>query len=108
MEHTVLKEQVNEKIDSILEIKYEIENLKMDLESEKEALLNTLRSNNIYEFYGEKGLAKIIAFSRESLIKDDVLVTIDKVNKGLQKDRINPSELMKKSHVCFVLVRGNE
>ena len=101
MEHTVFKEKINEKIESILDIKYNLEKLKMDLDSEKESLLSLMKENNIYEFYGESGIAKIIAFSRESLIKDDVLVTIDKVNRGIQKDRINVHELMKKSNVCF-------
>lgn len=108
MEHTVFKEKVNEKIESILDIKYNLENLKMDLDSEKESLLSLMRENNIYEFYGDGGIAKIIAFSRENLVKDDVLVTIEKVNRGLQKDRINVHELMKKSNVCFVMVRGLE
>lgn len=108
MEQTIFKEKVNEKIESILDIKDKLNDLKMDLDSEKESLLDLMQENNTYEFYGECGIAKIIAFSRENLVKDDVLVTIEKVNRGLQKDRINIHELMKKSDVCFVMVRGLE
>ena len=108
MEHTVFKEKCNEKIESILDIKDKLNDLKMDLDSEKESLLDLMQENNTYEFYGNSGIAKIIAFSRENLVKDDVLVTIEKVNKGLQKDKINVQELMKKSDVCFVMVRGLE
>ena len=108
MEHTVFKEKCNEKIESILDIKDKLNDLKMEFDSEKESLLDLMQENNTYEFYGNSGIAKIIAFSRENLVKDDVLVTIEKVNKGLQKDKINVHELMKKSDVCFVMVRGLE
>ena len=64
-----------------------------------------MKNNATYEFYGDTGIAKIIAFDRESLIKDDVLTTIDDVNTGRVK-KINVNELMKKSSVCFVMVRG--
>ncbi len=108
MEQTKFREKCNDKINNILDYKEQLEQAKMNLDSEKESLLELLRDNRTYKFYGDTGIAKIIAFDRESLIKDDVLITIDKVNKGLQKDRINVNELMKKSSVCFVMVRGLE
>ncbi|WP_195238614.1 hypothetical protein [Romboutsia sp. 1001285H_161024_C4] len=103
-----VKERIDRKIDNILDIKDKMEILQMELDSEKETLLQIMKSNNLWECQSEYGSAKIIAFDRESLIKDDVLVTIDKVNRGLQKERINVNKLMKKSKVCFVLVRGLE
>lgn len=107
MEHTRFREKCNDKINNILDYKEKLEEVKMNLEIEKESLLDLLQENNTYEFYGDTGIAKIIAYDRENLIKDDVLTTIDKVNKGLQKDRINVNELIKKSSVCFVMVREN-
>lgn len=103
-----IREAIDEKIDCILDIKDKMQELQWELDNEKISLLEVMKSNNVWDHKSNYGSAKIIAFDRESLKKDDVLITIDKVNRGLQKDRINVNELIKKSKVCFVLVRGIE
>lgn len=108
MEQTVVKSKINEMIDNILAMKDKINSLQWQLDNEKDLLKGLMLNNKIDDFYGEEGTAKIISFSRDNLIKNDVLLTIDKVNKGMQSGKIDPNELMKKSYVCFVLVRGNE
>lgn len=96
-----------DKINAIIDYQHELKNAKEHLDYEKEQLLELMKSNATYEYYGENGIAKIIAFDRENLVKDEVLATIDDVNAGRVK-KIDVDELMKESKVCFVMVRSKE
>lgn len=107
MARTALDEEIEDLIDDILDIKEKISSHEMELESKKDNLLNLMSDNKKYEFYGEKGSAKIISYVREGLIKDTVLNTFNKVNKGTLDGKINVFEHIKKSPVYFVLVKGN-
>lgn len=108
MGRTVFMEKCEEKIETILDLRDKISSLQMSLESEKESLLSLMRENNTYEYFGATTSAKIITFNRESLVKDEVITTIAKVNAGQQNEKIKLHELMKVSPVCFVLVKGLE
>lgn len=96
-----------DKINAIIEHQHKLKNAKEHLDYEKEQLLELMKNNATYEYYGENGIAKIIAFDRENLVKDEVLATIDDVNAGRVK-KIDVDELMKESKVCFVMVRSKE
>lgn len=105
--YTVIDEEIDELIDDILNIKDKISNYEMELESKKDNLLSKMQENKKYDFNGKNGNAKIISYVRESLIKDEVLNTFNKVNKGQLEGKINTFEHIKKSPVSFVLVKEN-
>lgn len=96
-----------DRINAIIDYQHKLKNAKEHLDIEKESLLTLMKENNTYKYYGEFGIAKIIAFDRENLVKDEVLATIDDVNAGRVK-KIDVDELMKESKVCFVMVRGRD
>lgn len=96
-----------DKINAIVEYQYTLKDTKEHLNYEKEQLLELMKTNATYEYYGENGIAKIIAFDRENLVKDEVLATVEDVNAGRVK-KIDVDELMKESKVCFVMVRGRD
>lgn len=103
--NSIVDEKIDELIDEVLDIKEKISNYEMELESKKDNLLSTMKDNKKYDFVGEKGSAKIISYIRESLIKDEVLNTFDKVNKGQLEGEIKAFEHIKQSPVYFVLVK---
>lgn len=96
-----------DRINAIIDCQHKLKNAKEHLTIEKEQLLELMKSNATYEYYGENGIAKIIAFDRENLVKDEVLATVEDVNAGRVK-KIDVDELMKESKVCFVMVRGRD
>jgi len=102
------EEEMTGLMESILDKKEEMQILEGELESLKDNLLTLMRNNNRCEFETDFAKAKIIAFGRESLIKEEVLMTIDQVNRGYLEGKINVNELIKTSPVCFVLVRAKE
>lgn len=108
MGRTVFMEKCEEKIETILDLRDEISSLQMNLDMEKDSLLRLMKENNTYEYFSATASAKIITFNRESLVKDEVITTIAKVNAGQQNEKIKLHELMKVSPVCFVLVKGLE
>lgn len=101
-------QEMTDLMESILDKKEEIQMLECELESLKNNLLTLMQDNHKSEFETIFAKAKIISFGRESLIKEEVLLTIDDVNKGRLKDKINIRNLIKTSPVCFVLVRAKE
>lgn len=107
MGRTVFMEKCEEKIETILDLRDEISSLQMNLDMEKDSLLRLMKENNTYEYFSATASAKIITFNRESLVKDEVLATVEDVNAGRVK-KIDVDELMKESKVCFVMVRGLE
>jgi hypothetical protein len=101
------EEEMTNLMESILDKKEEMQVLEEDLESMKDTLLNLMRDNHRVEFNTLTANAKIISFGRESLKREEVLMTIDDFNKG-RKDKVNINDLIKVSPVCFVLVRAKE
>ena len=100
-------QEMNDLMESILDKKEEMQVLESELESLKDNLLTLMQDNHKSEFETIFGKAKMISFGRESLIKEEVLMTIDDFNKG-RKDKVNVNDLIKISPVCFVLVRAKE
>ncbi|WP_061330260.1 hypothetical protein [Clostridium botulinum] len=88
--------------------KEEMQVLEEDLESMKDTLLNLMRDNHRVEINSLTANAKIISFGRESLKREEVLMTIDDFNKGRLKEKVNINDLIKTSPVCFVLVKAKE
>jgi len=99
------QEDAAEMISNILDFKEVIKNTQMDLDSEKERLANLLKEHHISQFSCEAGKANFVKFEREGLIKDNVVDTVDGVNKG-QIKKINMRDLTKDINVCFINVRG--
>ena len=105
---TKVEEEIQDLIVDVLDIREKLIEVEGDLESAKYQLLTKLQENNLTSFVCDEGKAKIIAFNRQSLIKDEVLLTFNDINKGLIKNKINVRDYLKSSNICFVLVKGIE
>lgn len=98
-------EQANELLEKILDNKEVSKRAQEELDSNKEALANLMRENNSNEFVGKTGKANFVKFEREGLVKDNVVDTVDGVNKG-RINKIDMKDLTKEINVCFLNVRG--
>lgn len=99
------QEQADELIDKILDLKEKGKRTKEDLDSAKLELVDLLEEHNISEYVGENGKANFVDFEREGLVKDNVVETVDGVNKG-KINKINMKDLTKDIKVHFINVRG--
>lgn len=99
-------EDADELIDKILDLKEEVKRKKEDLEGIKFELVNLLEEHNLNEYSGATGKANFVDFEREGLVKDNVVETVDGVNKGRIK-QIDMKDLTKDIKVHFINVRGN-
>ncbi|NFS06289.1 hypothetical protein FDE99_00560 [Clostridium botulinum] len=99
------QEKADELVDTILDLKENGKRNKEDLDSLKMELVDLLESKNVNEFVGKNGKANFVDFEREGLVKENVVETVDGVNKGRIKN-INMSDLTKDIKVHFINVRG--
>ncbi|ACA45419.1 hypothetical protein FDC22_01325 [Clostridium botulinum] len=99
------QEEADELVDAILDLKEKGKRDKEDLDSLKMELVDLLESKNINEFVGKNGKANFVDFEREGLVKENVVETVDGVNKGRIKN-INMRDLTKDIKVHFINVRG--
>ncbi|VDG74675.1 Uncharacterised protein [Clostridium carnis] len=99
------QEDVDELIDRILDSKEKIKNLQDELDSDKGALVDLMEEQNINEYSGANGKANFVDFQREGLVKDNVVETVDGVNKG-KINKIDMKDLTKDINVHFLNVRG--
>lgn len=98
------EEQANELIDRILDNKESVKYIKDELDSDKSILVDLLEEHDLTEYQGENGKANFVDFEREGLVKDNVVETVDGVNKGKIK-QINMKDLTKDIKVHFINVR---
>lgn len=99
------KLKVDELIDIILEKKESAKIINDDLDGLKSELAELLNENKVNEYIGNHGKANFVDFEREGLIKDEVEITVDKVNKG-KINKIDMKDLTKEIKVHFINVRG--
>lgn len=99
------QEDAEEIIDRILDSKEKIKNLQDELDSDKGALVDLMEEQNINEYSGSNGKANFVDFQREGLVKDNVVETVDGVNKG-KINKIDMKDLTKNIKVHFINVRG--
>lgn len=99
-------EQADELIDRILELKEVGKKSDEELCSAKSELEYLLNENNVSEYVGQNGKANFVKFEREGLIKEEVVETVEAVNKGKIK-KIDMKDLTKEINVCFLNVRGH-
>lgn len=99
------QEEADELIDQILDMKEKAKSTQENLESAKYELTNLLEEHNLNEYSGANGKCNFVNFEREGLIKDNVVETVDGVNKGNIKS-INMKDLTKDIKVHFLNVRG--
>lgn len=99
------QEEADDLIDIILDLKEKGKRNKEDLDSAKMELVYLLEKNNRNEYIGQNGKANFVDFEREGLVKDNVVETVDGVNKGKIK-QINMKDLTKDIKVHFINVRG--
>lgn len=99
------QEDADELIDRILDSKEKIKNLQDELDSDKGALVDLMEEQNINEYSGANGKANFVDFQREGLVKDNVVETVDGVNKG-KINKIDMKDLTKDINVHFLNVRG--
>lgn len=99
------QEDAEEIIDRILDSKEKIKNLQDELDSDKGALVDLMEEQNINEYSGSNGKANFVDFQREGLVKDNVVETVDSVNKG-KINKIDMKDLTKNIKVHFINVRG--
>jgi len=98
-------EEAEDLINQVLDLKEKAKQNQEDLDGAKEQLATLLQKHNANEYIGEYGKCNFVRFEREGLIKDNVLFTVDGVNKG-QIKKINMRDLTKDIKVCFLNVRG--
>lgn len=98
-------EEADELIDRILDNKEKVKLHQEELDSEKQELTDLLEKYNLNEYTGKNGKANFVRFEREGLVKDNVVETVDGVNKG-KINKINMTDLTKDIKVCFLNVRG--
>jgi peroxiredoxin family protein len=97
--------------DLMNEINDKKETLKLiveDLQSLKNQLIELMVDNNLVKVNTCEASATIMKFNRGSLIKDNVILTVDSVNEGTLEGKINMSDLIHISNIYFVLVRSKE
>lgn len=99
------EEKVDELIDQILDLKEKGKRTKEDLDSAKIELIDLLEKHNLVEYIGVNGKVNFVDFEREGLVKDNVVETVDGVNKGKIK-KIDMKDLTKDIKVHFLNVRG--
>ncbi|MDS1004431.1 hypothetical protein P9J83_13100 [Clostridium sporogenes] len=99
------QEEADELVDAILDLKEKGKRNKEDLDSLKMELVDLLESKNVNEFVGKNGKANFVDFEREGLVKENVVETVDGVNKGRIKN-INMRDLTKDIKVHFINIRG--
>lgn len=99
------EEKVDELIDEILDLKEKGKRTKEDLDSAKIELIDLLEKHNLVEYMGVNGKVNFVDFEREGLVKNNVVETVDGVNKGKIK-RIDMKDLTKDIKVHFLNVRG--
>ena len=99
------QEKADDLIDQILDLKEKIKSDQEDLNSTKAELVNLLEEQNRNGYNGQYGKCSFVNFHREGLIKDNVIETIDGVNKG-KINKINMKDLTKDIKVHFLNVRG--
>ena len=98
------QEQVDDLIDNILDSKDRLKELKESLDIDKSELVQLLGKYNLSEYQGTHGKANFVDFQREGLVKDNVVETVDGVNKGNIKS-IDMKDLTKEIKVHFLNVR---
>lgn len=98
-------EYADELIDQILDLKEKNKIITEDLQSAKYELVNLLEDNHVSEYTGKTGKANFVDFQREGLVKDNVVETVDGVNKGRIKN-IDMKDLTKEIKVHFINVRA--
>ncbi|SHK38428.1 hypothetical protein SAMN02745163_03724 [Clostridium cavendishii DSM 21758] len=98
-------EEAEELIDTILDFKEKSKRTQEDLDSAKCELASLLEQHNVTEYIGKNGKVNFVDFEREGLVKDNVVETVDGVNKGKIKS-INMKDLTKEIKVHFINVRG--
>ncbi|MCI6278083.1 MAG: hypothetical protein MR639_15400 [Clostridium sp.] len=99
------QEKADELIDQILDLKEKGKRTKEELDSVKVELVDLLEEHNLSEYVGTNGKANFVKFEREGLVKDNVIDTVDGVNKGKIK-KIDMKDLTKEIKVNFINVRG--
>lgn len=100
------QEKADELVDKILDLKEEGKRNKEDLDSLKIELVDLLESKNVNEYEGKNGKANFVDFEREGLVKENVVETVDGVNKGRIKN-IDMKDLTKDINVHFINVRAH-
>ena len=98
-------EKADELIDQILDLKEKYKSNNEDLQGAKAELVDLLEEHNVSEYVGKNGKANFVDFEREGLVKDNVIETVDGVNKGRIKN-IDMKDLTKDIKVHFINVRG--
>lgn len=98
-------ERADQLIDEILSLKEKTKRNQEELDNSKSQLAEMLRENNVNEYVGANGKANFVQFEREGLVKDNVVDTVDGVNKG-RINKIDMKDLTKDINVCFLNVRG--
>lgn len=98
-------EKADELIDQILDLKEKKKISEEDLQGAKSELVNLLEEHHVSEYVGKNGKANFVDFEREGLVKDNVIETVDGVNKGRIKN-IDMKDLTKDIKVHFLNVRG--
>lgn len=99
------QEEMDGLIDSILDGKEKVKMYQENVDSDKQILTELLNKNNLTEYTGKNGKVNFVSFEREGLVKDNVVKTVDGVNKGEVK-QINMKDLTKDIEVNFINVRG--
>ncbi|MBU3107173.1 hypothetical protein [Clostridium gasigenes] len=99
------QEEADELINSIVTHKEEVKLHQESLDSDKQVLTDLLEKYNLNEYSGQNGKANFVRFEREGLVKDNIVDTVDGVNKG-RITKINMGDLTKDIKVCFLNVRG--
>lgn len=99
------QEKADDLINDILDTKEKVKGLTEELSDMKEELAKLLADNNSINYSGQYGKCNFVDFEREGLIKDNVIDTVDGVNKGKIK-KINMRDLTKDIKVHFINVRG--
>lgn len=99
-------EEADELIEEILDKKEKSKLNLEDIDCAKSQLVSLLKEHGVNEYIGKNGKCNFVRFEREGLIKDNVIDTVDGVNKG-QIKKINMRDLTKDIKVCFINVRGH-
>ncbi|WP_097026148.1 hypothetical protein [Clostridium peptidivorans] len=105
---TKAEEKMSDLMEEILDKKESLKIIENDLDSLKNQLIEVMINNKLIKFNTYTASATIMNFDRSSLIKDEVLMTVNSVNKGTLQGKIDIADLIKVSPVHFVLVRSKE
>ncbi|MDF2883832.1 MAG: hypothetical protein K0R54_4396 [Clostridiaceae bacterium] len=105
---TKAEQDMSDLMEKILDKKESLIITEEDLKSLKNQLTKVMVDNNKAKYETYKASATIMNFDRGSLIKDKVISTVNEVNKGTLKGKINIPDLINVSNIYFVLVRSKE